>query len=89
VRSLFEARLCKRPQLFIGVHNADACDKRLCLKLAADPNGTRLASDTIIADVDIVVASCKICAGINAQSDISAAHRVGRERLKAMALGLP
>ena len=46
----------------------------------ADANGVGLASNTTIADVDIVIARGEIVAGCNAQCDVVAAGGVVQER---------
>jgi len=50
----------------------------------ADPNRLRLASNSVIADVDVVIAGGQTDASAGTQSDVAAAGGVPEERERAM-----
>src|SRR5215217_2318403 len=63
-------------------HARDGGDKGGNVSSAgADPNPGRLASNTSVADIDIVTASGEIKAGVNTQCNVAAAGRVVEERI--------
>ena len=59
----------------------NASDKRFCLISArTDADSVGLASNTFVADVDIVVAGGEIVTGASAQGDVSVTSGVAIER---------